>query len=97
MVSPDNRAGFLGYCLHSDVWGRGYATEASLTLLRLGFGQLDLHRIATTCDVDNGASARVLEKIGMQREGRLRHSTLLRGEWRDHYVYGILRDEWGRD
>ena len=94
VVSPNNRVGFLGYCLHADVWGRGYATEASLALLRLGFQQLDLHRIATTCDVDNVASARVLEKIGMQREGRLRHNILLRGEWRAHFVYGILTDDW---
>lgn len=89
-----HRQGFLGYCLHSEVWGRGYATEAAAALVPFGFEQLGLHRITATCDVDNAASARVLEKVGMQREGRLRDDVCLRGEWRDHYVYGILVDEW---
>jgi RimJ/RimL family protein N-acetyltransferase len=94
-VTPAHAKGFLGYCFHRDVWGRGYATEASLALLRFGFEDLDLHRVWTTCDVDNHASARVLEKIGMQREGTLRHDARLRdGTWRDHFVYGILEGQW---
>lgn len=94
-VTPAHRKGFLGYCFRRDVWRRGYATEAAREMLRFGFEDLDLHRITTTCDVDNHASARVLEKIGLQQEGTLRHDALLRdGRWRDHFVYGILVDEW---
>ncbi len=43
----------------------------------------------TTCDVHNHASARVLTKIGMRQDGTLRDGT-----WRDHFVFGILTDEW---
>ena len=86
-------AGFLGYCFHPEVWGRGYATEASRALLEAGFGVLGLHRIWTTCDVDNGASARVLEKIGMRREGTLRHHLRVRGTWRDHHLYAVLSSD----
>jgi [ribosomal protein S5]-alanine N-acetyltransferase len=94
-VTPAHQKGFLGYCFHRDVWGRGYATEASREVMRFGFEDLALHRITTTCDVDNHASARVLEKLGMQQEGILRHDALLRdGSRRDHFVYGILADEW---
>ena len=94
-VNAAHGKAFLGYCFHRNVWGGGYATEAARELLRFAFTDLDLHRVTTTCDVDNQASVRVLEKIGMQREGILRHDALLRdGSWRDHFVFGILSDEW---
>ena len=57
-------------------------------------GPLSLHRIWATCDVDNRASARILEKVGMRREGHLRHSVRRKGEWRDSYLYAILEPEW---
>jgi RimJ/RimL family protein N-acetyltransferase len=93
--SIDHGQGELGYFLHPDHWDRGYATEAARLLLNFGFGTLDLHRIFATCDPRNVASARVLEKIGMTYEGRLRETTRLRGGWRDSAVYGILAQEWG--
>ena len=52
-----------------------------------------MHRIFAYCDVDNIASARVLEKTGMQREGLVRHDVLMRGQWRDSYLYAILEDD----
>ena len=56
-----------------------------------------MHRIFAYCDVDNIASARVLEKTGMQREGLVRHDVLMRGQWRDSYLYAILEDDWRAD
>ena len=94
VVSQAHQRGFIGYCLHPDVWGQGYATEASRAVVSFGFEQLGLERIYTTCDADNIASSRVLEKTGMQREGQLRHDMFIRGKWRDSLVYGILREEW---
>jgi RimJ/RimL family protein N-acetyltransferase len=91
--SPDNREAWIGYCLARHCWGQGYATEAARAVIAFGFGELDLHRIFATCDVRNVASARVLEKAGMQREGRLREHKWQRGGWRDSYLYAILRDE----
>lgn len=94
-VTPAHARGFLGYCFHRDVWGRGYATEASLEMLRFAFADLDLHRVSTTCDTENHASARVLAKIGMRQEGVLRHDMRLRdGQFRNHFVFGMLADEW---
>ena len=89
-----NADGFIGYVFHSDVWGRGYATEAAGALVDAGFQQLDLHRIWSTCDDENAASARVMEKLGWQQEGLLRQDVNLRGQWRDSRVLAILRDEW---
>jgi len=84
----------LGYCYHQDAWGHGYATEVAQEMLRFGFEELGLHRIHASADTRNGASVRVLDKIGMRQEGRLRQHVLMRGEWRDSYRYAILRSEW---
>ncbi len=86
--------GSIGYCLHSDCWGSGYVPEAGSGLLRMGFHDLRLHRIYATCDVQNTQSARVMEKLGMKREAHLREHILLRGSWRDSYLYSILEHEW---
>ena len=91
--SPTHAAGDLGYVLARTAWGRGYATEAGGALLEFGFERLALHRIWATCDVENHASARVLEKIGMRREGQLRQNVRRKGEWRDSYLYAILGPE----
>lgn len=89
------RAGEIGYFLHPDSWGRGLGTEIARLLLRTGFERFGLHRISATCDPRNVASARVLRKVGMHHEGRLRHAMLIRDGWRDSDVYGIPEHEWG--
>lgn len=86
--------GKLGYFLHPDHWGLGYATETARLLIHFGFAELRLHRIFAICDPRNAASARVLEKIGMICEGRLRETMHLRDGWRDSVIYGILAQEW---
>jgi ribosomal-protein-alanine N-acetyltransferase len=93
---PDNREGWIGYCLNRHFWGQGYATETAQGLLRFGFDRLDLHRIFATCDPENVASARVLEKVGMKREGHLRERKWAKGKWRDSLMYAILDHEWKR-
>ena len=89
-----HRVGEIGYCLCPDFWGRGCAAEAARTLLALGFEQLQLHPIQATCDPENAGSRRVLEKIGMQQEGRLRQNLYIRGQWRDSLQWSILEHEW---
>lgn len=90
ITSAAHRRGSLGFVLHPSCWSQGYATEAALMLMRFGWDELDLHRIEATCHPDNHASARVLEKIGMQREGRLRDHLLVRGGWRDSVVHAAV-------
>ena len=93
ITSPQFRTASMGYAYRRDSWGKGYATEAARALVAFGFGELGMHRIYAFCDTDNPASARVLEKTGMQREGRLRRHVLVRGRWRDSYLYAILEDD----
>lgn len=88
--STQNLEGDIGYVLRRDAWGCGYATEAAAALVELGLRALGLHRIWATCHVENARSARVLEKLGMRREGRLRDHLRARGAWRDSYLYALL-------
>ena len=90
------RQGEITYSLHPDHWGRGIATEAAGELLRLGFAGHGLHRIYGTCDPRNIASGKVMRKLGMVHEGRLRQNVLIRDGWRDSDVYSILETEWAR-
>jgi RimJ/RimL family protein N-acetyltransferase len=94
VVNPDNREGYIGYVLNCSFWGQGYATETAQALLNFGFSQLKLHRIFATCDHENIASAHVLEKIGMQKEGHFREHKWANGKWCDTLLYAILDYEW---
>jgi ribosomal-protein-alanine N-acetyltransferase len=85
-----NREGWIGYCLNRNFWGQGFGTETARALLRFGVDQLKLHRIFALCDPENTASAHVLEKVGMQREGYLRERKLRRGKWHDELLYAIV-------
>ena len=67
-----------------------------LAIVEFGFSKLGLHRIFGTCDPANTASVRLLEKVGMQREGHLREHKWGKGKWRDSFLYAILEQELGR-
>ncbi len=82
--------GELGYLVVRPAWGRGYATEIAAGLLELGFGPLGVHRCIAHVDPENPASIRVLEKVGMRREGLLREHKLLHGAWRNSILYAKL-------
>ena len=84
----------LGYELHPDFWGKGLITEASAAILEFGFTTLRLHRVFAQTTSDNAASIRVLERLGMQQEGRLRDNECFKGNYRDTLLYGLLEDEW---
>ena len=86
----------IGYELDPRFWGRGYATEAARAMLAYGFGSLGLHRITAECLAENTASAHVLEKIGMRREGHLRENIWMKGRRWDTLLYAILEYEYRR-
>ena len=86
--------GAIGWMFHPDYCGRGYASEAAQALLHYAFETRRLHRLTSGCDTQNTASWRLMERLGMRREGHSLQSRQLRGEWRDGYSYALLRDEW---
>lgn len=81
------------YKIHSDYWGKGYATESLKALINFGFETLKLHRIEAGCAVDNIASLKVLEKSGMIKEGRCRQVLPLKSGWSDNFEYSILESD----
>jgi ribosomal-protein-alanine N-acetyltransferase len=91
-VKP-HRYAEIGYQLASAYWGRGLMTEALLPVLRYGFEVMEVHRIEGNTDPQNGASARVLEKLGFQQEARLRENWFYNGAFTDSVIYGLLRRE----
>jgi [ribosomal protein S5]-alanine N-acetyltransferase len=92
--SADFRRANIGYEIAPAYWAKGYATEAARAILAFGFGELRLHRIWAHCVAENAASYRVLEKVGMRRERRLREEEWMKGRGWDILVYGILDYEW---
>jgi ribosomal-protein-alanine N-acetyltransferase len=92
--SVDARQADIGYEFSPDHWGNGYATESAQAMVHFGFASFHLHRIWSWCIADNFGSARVLEKLGMQLEGRLRENEYFRDRWWDTLMYGMLDSEW---
>lgn len=92
----DPRQAEIGYTFAPAYQGRGYATEAVRALLGYLFGERGKHRVTASCDARNAASARLLERLGMRREGYLVESTWAKGEWTDDLLYAMLDREWGQ-
>lgn len=84
----------LGYMLGIADWGKGYATEISLALIDAAFFDLRADRVISTVDVNNRASIRVLEKIGMRWEAVFRKHRRAKNRWWDCHLYVLPREVW---
>lgn len=93
-LKPAHARGELGYWIGAPFWNRGYATEAAGLVLRFGFEELGLNRVHAQHFTRNPSSGRVMQKLGMRHEGRLRQHVARWGRYEDLEQYGILRDEW---
>lgn len=87
-------AGKIGYAVAADHWGQGYATDAARTIIDYGFRELRLHRISAAIGPANAASIHMAERLGMAREGVIRHHVHTNGVWRDSVLFSVLADEW---
>jgi RimJ/RimL family protein N-acetyltransferase len=86
----------FGFLLNRRFWRLGYATEAARAVVEWVFSVPSIWRLSATCDVENVASARVLEKAGLIREGTLRRAIVrpnISNEPRDAFLYSKIRDE----
>jgi len=93
-IHPDGFKVSLGYVLARSYWGKGYMTEAVRAVTDWLLRQPDIYRVYATCDVDNPASARVMEKAGMKYEGLLRRYMIhpnVSDEPRDCLMYARVR------
>ena len=95
LVSVEHAQLEIGYTVHPDHHGLGYATEAARMLVALGFDALGAHRIVGRIDARNDASAKVLERAGMRREAHLRENEFVKGEWTDEVIYAVVAGDAG--
>lgn len=90
----------IGYVFNSEYWGQGYATEAAKALLTEVFANWKVRRVIAMCNPENTSSWKLMERLGLKREGHLRKNIFFfkdeNGEpiWQDTYEYGMLREEY---
>ena len=96
-IDREHAKGELGYSLAKEHWGHGLTVEASRAAIDWGFRERELARVYAYADARNTPSQRVMEKLGMTREGTLRSHQKHREERIDTVYYGLLREEWETD
>lgn len=84
----------LGYWTAAAYQGRGLATEATALIVDFGFEVLGLHRLEAAVMPHNRASRRILAKRGFREEGLAKRYLAIAGQWEDHILYGLTREEW---
>lgn len=96
-LAPDGAGpdvGDLGFVLAREAWGRGIASELSHALVQAGFASLGLTRIIATCDPENAASARVLERAGLHRTRLVERHRFAKQRWWTSWEWALERAEW---
>lgn len=96
MVPGDPHSGELGYTLHPQAWGQGFATELAKAFIQYGFMELQLQRIWATCRPENIGSFRILMKTGMRFQEYLQNERLVRGHLVDSLLCTLSREDWLR-
>jgi RimJ/RimL family protein N-acetyltransferase len=96
ITDPVQRQGEIGFGIGRKYWKQGYATEIGQALLHTAFHHFKLHRVYAQCAPDNKAVIRVMQKMGMAREGMLRDVTHARGRWWSTVIYSILENEYAK-
>jgi ribosomal-protein-alanine N-acetyltransferase len=91
---PGGDVANIGYEIDPEYWRHGYATEAAAGIVNFGFLRLKMQRIWAECLAENRASARVLEKTGLQKSVFKPKQTFIKGRWHDQLIYTISYHEW---
>ena len=90
----------LGFVFNKKYQGQGYALESAKALVNFTFSKLEARRIIAMCNPENKKSWRLIERLGLRREGHLKRNVFFKTDsqgqpvWVDTYLYGILYDEW---
>ena len=87
----DRQSGGLGWIIHRDYHGKGFATEAAMAIMDFAFNELHVKKVFADCDHRNGASIKIMEKIGMTLE---RDNLLRRYRGSDEDVQGLMYSRW---
>ena len=94
LVDEANNTANIGYILNPDYRGQGFVNEAMRAVLDYLFRTEKVHRVVADIDIRNGASVRVVERLGFRREATYIENDYLKGEWCSMYLYALLSREW---
>ncbi|TCC43952.1 N-acetyltransferase [Kribbella capetownensis] len=94
--NAEHRGGEIGFVFHPEFHGHGFAAEASIELLRIGFEDYAMHRIIGRLDATNTGSASLLKRLGMRHEATFVKNEFLKGRWTDEAVFAMLAEEWDK-
>jgi len=83
----------IGYWIAEPFWRKGYATEATRSIIKYGFDNLDLNKLTSSHLAKNPASGKVMENSGMKKEGELKEHILKKSEYHDLILYGLTKKQ----
>lgn len=92
-IEAANRKASIAYYLGGGQQGKSLATMSVRAVIAWCFEQLDMNRVELRCASANLASQSVARRLGFSWEGMLRQAELLNGSFVDHFVYGLLKEE----
>jgi RimJ/RimL family protein N-acetyltransferase len=90
-----NQWASLGYVIHNQHWGKGYATEAARVVLKLAFEKLRLQRVEASISPTNNASIKVARNLGLKPEGMRKKFFYFQGQWHDSLIFSATASDWG--
>lgn len=93
-INEDTENCEVGYNIGFNWWNKGYGTEALHAVVEFAFRIMDIHKISATHNIDNPASGKIMLKVGMKREGIIRHMIRKNNQYKDCGIYGILQQEY---
>jgi ribosomal-protein-alanine N-acetyltransferase len=96
VINPAERQGEIGFGVAPKFWKQGFGSEIAGAMIEAAFQHFKLHRVAGQCSPDNKGSIRVMQKLGMAREGLLRDIHYARGKWWSTLIYGMLDQEYAK-
>jgi [ribosomal protein S5]-alanine N-acetyltransferase len=93
-INEDTENCEVGYDIGFNWWNQGYGTEALQAVVEFAFRFMNIHKISATHGIDNPASGKIMLKVGMEREGIIRHMVRKNNQYKDCGIYGILQQEY---
>jgi RimJ/RimL family protein N-acetyltransferase len=92
--SDEHRNVELGFSVHPDHHGQGFAREAAERMLQAAFEHFGYHRVFGRCDARNDASSGLMRRLGLRQEAHFVRNEWVKGEWCDELHFALLEDEW---
>lgn len=83
----------IGYRINKDYWGKGFAPEAGLAMIKVAFEEMELNRLQIRCFTNNHGSVRVAQKLGFSQEGMIKQGAIL-NVMTDYYIFGLLKEDY---